>query len=142
MLRKLGFVGISIVVGFILSLPVSLLASNATGADEVEALRDEIRVFQERLQKLEEKQAGTEKSSNMKAYWKNGFRIEYDDPKSDQEYKFRFRTGIQFRYTYVDTDDDIQYNGSPTGKDIDHTENYSSFNLRRLRFFVDRRLRT
>ncbi|MDL1962867.1 MAG: OprO/OprP family phosphate-selective porin [Deltaproteobacteria bacterium] len=137
MLKKIGFVGISVVVGFILSLPVSLWASNATGADEVEALRDEIRVFQERLQKLEKKQAGAEKTPRMKAYWKNGFRIEYDDPKNDQEYKFRFRTGIQFRYTYVDTDDDILYNGSPTGKNVDHTENYSSFSMRRLRFFID-----
>ena len=100
MLRKLGFVGISVVVGFVLSLPVSLWASNATDSDEIKALRDEIRVFQERLQKLEEKQAGSEKSSNMKAYWKNGFRIEYDNSKNDREYKFRFRTGIQFRYTY------------------------------------------
>ncbi len=62
-----------------------------------------------------------------KAYWKNGFRIEYQDPKTGREYKFRFRTGIQLRYTYLDKDQKI----------ANSEENYSSFNMRRLRFFVD-----
>ncbi len=66
-------------------------------------------------------------SYNWKAYWKNGFRIEYKDPEKNREYKFRFRVGIQLRYTYLDRDDDIK-NGQ---------ENYSSFTMRRLRFFVD-----
>ncbi len=67
-------------------------------------------------------------SPQGKAYWKNGFRIEYNDGKG-HEYKFRFRTGIQLRYTYMKRDDDMKWNN---GEDA-----YSSFNMRRLRFFVD-----
>ena len=69
--------------------------------------------------------AGTSEPGG-KAYWKNGFRIEYKDGKG-HEYKFRFRTGIQLRYTYLLRDEGLE-NGN---------ENYSSFNMRRLRFFVD-----
>lgn len=128
---------------------------NAAGSDdEIEALKHEIQMLQKRLLRLEEKQKRSEElrrsfqteemkkteaegSPKVKVYWKNGFRIGYSDPKNSREYKFRFRTGIQFRYTYAATDDDILFNGSPTGTNVDHTENYSSFNLRRLRFYVD-----
>ncbi|MFP3870021.1 MAG: porin [Syntrophobacteria bacterium] len=107
--------------------------------EEISELKQQLKILQERIEKLEKKRdrEEAEKLAKMKAYWKNGFRIEYEDPETDREYKFRFRTGIQFRYTYVDTDDDILFNGSPTGKDVDHTENYNSFNMRRLRFYVD-----
>ena len=123
-------------------------------SDEIKTLKNQIEILYDRILELEKKQAETEKlnqriqvveekqivaekAPKMKAYWKNGFRIEYKDPENEREYKFRFRTGIQFRYTYVDTDDDILFNGSATGKNVDHTENYSSFNMRRLRFYVD-----
>jgi hypothetical protein len=119
---------------------VYLQPAGATAYDEdIRELRDQLQRLQERITELESKRAAAEaaKTSRMRAYWKNGFRIEYEDPENERQYKFRFRTGIQFRYTYVDTDDDILFNGSPTGTDVDHTENYSSFNMRRLRFFVD-----
>ena len=123
-------------------------------AGEIELLKEQIKILQERLYRIEEKQNEAAKlreriglvekkqeeiagAPKMKAYWKDGFRIEYKDQAKNREYKFRFRTGIQFRYTYVDTDDNIHYNGSPTGKNVDHTENYSSFNMRRLRFYID-----
>jgi len=41
------------------------------------------------------------------------------------------------RYTYAFTDKSIRYNNSPTGDKYDTTENYSNFDMRRLRFFVD-----
>jgi len=122
--------------------------------DEIKILKKQIEVFQKRLKYLEKKQkksddiikrlemieqsqAKIDKEPRMKTYWENGFRLEYNDPSNNRDYRFRIRTGLQFRYTYVDTDDDILYNGSPTGKNVDHTENYSSFNMRRLRFYVD-----
>ncbi len=110
--------------------------------EELEILKDKVIKLEERLKNIEhqknnEKKIKKTQEAKMKAYWKNGFRIEYNDPVSGNEYKFRFRTGIQLRYTFVDTDDNIFYNNAPTGKEIDHTENFSSFNVRRLRFYVD-----
>ncbi|OCC15480.1 hypothetical protein DBT_1227 [Dissulfuribacter thermophilus] len=105
--------------------PVLPLA-RASQQDEIDALKAQVRQLMQRIEQLEKKEA-SKPSSNAKAYWKNGFRIDYKDARTGNEYKFRFRTGIQFRYTYMDRDEDI--NGAE--------ENYSSFNMRRLRFFVD-----
>ncbi|NPA49636.1 MAG: hypothetical protein GXO20_06600, partial [Thermodesulfobacteria bacterium] len=80
---------------------------------EIEALKQQVQMLLKRIEELEKKQVQTEKAVeekapvNWKAYWKNGFRIEYKDPKKNREYKFRFRTGIQLRYTYLDRDNDI-----------------------------------
>ncbi|OAQ21428.1 hypothetical protein [Thermosulfurimonas dismutans] len=124
-------------VGFLVGLlfwtwqPVSLKAM--TEQEEIEALKAQVQMLLKRIEELERRQAREEKAAeskapaNWKAYWKNGFRIEYKDPEKDREYKFRFRTGIQLRYTYMSRDEDF------SGGD----ENYSSFNMRRLRFFVD-----
>jgi len=100
---------------------------------EIEALKAQVQMLLKRIEELEKKQAQTEKAVekkapvNWRAYWKNGFRIEYKDPEKNREYKFRFRTGIQLRYTYLSRDEDI----------ANSNENYSSFTMRRLRFFVD-----
>lgn len=106
----------------------------AVDNQEIEALKAQVKQLMQRIGELEKRQA--QKVSKTKVYWKNGFRIEHKDGKG-HEYKFRFRTGIQLRYTYAFTDDSIRYNGSPTGDNHDTTENYSSFDMRRLRFFVD-----
>ncbi|HIE33348.1 MAG TPA: hypothetical protein EYP81_04805, partial [Thermodesulfobacteriaceae bacterium] len=104
-----------------------------TEQEEIEALKAQVRMLLKRIEELEKRQAQTEKAVeskapvNWKAYWKNGFRIEYKNPEKNREYKFRFRTGIQLRYTYMVRDED--FSGG--------NENYSSFNMRRLRFFVD-----
>jgi hypothetical protein len=130
-----------LVVCVLFALSIRPLPAVARDYDEeIAELKQQLKVLQERIEQLEGKRAAeakAEQASNLKAFWKDGFRLEYRDPASEREYTFRFRTGIQFRYTYVDTDDDILFNGSPTGKDVDHTENYSSFNMRRLRFYVD-----
>ncbi len=82
---------------------------------------------QELQKKVSDLEAYKKQASQTKAYWKNGFRLEYKPNNSDYEYKMRIRAGIQFRYTYVDTDNDIPVN----------RENYSSVVARRLRLFVD-----
>ncbi len=82
---------------------------------------------QELQKKVDELEAYKKEASQTKAYWKNGFRLEYKPNDSDNEYKMRIRAGIQFRYTYVDTDNDVPNN----------RENYSSVIARRLRLFVD-----
>ncbi len=100
--------------------------AGASQQEDIDALKAQVRALMQKIDKLE-KQKSLPADSGMKAYWKNGFRIEYKDAKSGNEYKFRFRTGIQLRYTYMLRDDDF------SGAD----ENYSSFTMRRLRFFVD-----
>ncbi len=82
---------------------------------------------QELQKKVDELEAYKKEASQTKAYWKNGFRIEYKPNDSENEYKMRIRAGIQFRYTYVNTDNDVRAN----------RENYSSLIARRLRLFVD-----
>ena len=104
---------------------------------QIEDLQDQTEELRTQVEQLKKERAEDETDQHLRAYWKNGFRIEYEEPESGREYKFRFRAGIQLRYTYVSTDDDVGYNGSTTGTDVDHGENYSSFNMRRLRFFVD-----
>lgn len=99
----------------------------ASQQDEIEALKAQVKQLMQRIEQLEKKEA-RDASSGARAYWKNGFRIEYKDATSGNEYKFRFRTGIQLRYTYMDRDDDVK------GAE----ENYSSFTMRRLRFFCRR----
>ncbi len=101
--------------------------AKASQQDDIDALKAQVRTLMQKIDKMEKQQAAAPASSNMKAYWKNGFRIEYKDNKTGNEYKFRFRTGIQFRYTYLNRDKDLSGGN----------ENYSSFNMRRLRFFVD-----
>ncbi|WP_068669081.1 DUF5320 domain-containing protein [Thermosulfurimonas dismutans] len=104
-----------------------------TEQEEIEALKAQVQMLLKRIEELERRQSRAEKAveskvpANWKAYWKNGFRIEYKDPEKNREYRFRFRTGIQLRYTYMSRDED--FSGG--------NENYSSFNMRRLRFFVD-----
>ena len=155
MFEKFCIAGIRLILCFIIFFTFCFWPLDSRSSDkEIEALKEQVEIFQERIRELEKKQEETEKlrdrvqileekqnkaqkTPKMKAYWKNGFRIEYVNPENNREYKFRFRTGIQFRYTYVDTDSDIFFNGSPTGKNVDDTENYSSFNMRRLRFYVD-----
>ena len=97
----------------------------ASQQDEIDALKAQVRTLMQKIDQLERNQAP--QAANAKAYWKNGFRIEYKNPKNDNSYTFRFRTGIQLRYTYMNRDEDIS--GSE--------EDYSSFTMRRLRFFVD-----
>ncbi len=82
---------------------------------------------QDLQKKVEELEAYKKEASQMKAYWKNGFRLEYTPNDSEYQYKMRIRAGLQFRYTYVQTDNDIPSN----------VENYSSLIARRLRLFVD-----
>ncbi len=82
---------------------------------------------QELQKKVSDLEAYKKQASQTKAYWKNGFRLEYKPNNSDYEYKMRIRAGIQFRYTYVSTDNDIPSN----------REDYSSLIARRLRLFVD-----
>ncbi len=118
---------------FLLVLFWSGPAKASSKDEEIQALKQQVQMLLKRIEELEKKQAQTEKAVeqkapvNWRAYWKNGFRIEYKDPEKNREYKFRFRTGIQLRYTYLDRDDDI----------ANSEENYSSFTMRRLRFFVD-----
>ena len=123
-----------VVLAFLLACSSSLWARTADSSQaEIEALKQQVQMLLKRIEELEKKQAQTEKAveqkapTNWRAYWKNGFRIDYKDPKKNREYRFRFRTGIQLRYTYLDRDDDI----------ANSNENYSSFTMRRLRFFVD-----
>ncbi len=122
-----------------LVLGLLLVWTGTSGAmseqEEIKALKAQVQMLLKRIQELEKKQSQTEKAIeskapvNWRAYWKNGFRIEYKDPKTNNEYKFRFRTGIQLRYTYMLRDNDMAWsNGEDT---------YSSFTMRRLRFFVD-----
>ncbi len=106
---------------------------------QVKALTERIKQLEAQQQKapcpdtaaLEKKVQELEKfkkdRSNFKAYWKNGFRIHYKNPEKNREYMMRLRAGIQMRYTYVITDDDVS----------GVTENFSSFTMRRLRLFVD-----
>jgi hypothetical protein len=110
--------------------------SAMTQEEEIKMLREQVQMLLKRIEELEknqkelaDKQKETEKKipTNWKAYWKNGFRIEYKDPEKKEDYAFRFRTALQLRYTYMLRDDDF------SGGD----ENYSSFTMRRLRFFVD-----
>lgn len=76
--------------------------------------------------------------AETRAYWNNGFRIEHKDPQRGTEYRFRFRTAMEFRYTYVVTDGDTAgYNLASTGSRPGNEEHYSAFNMRRLRFYVD-----
>ncbi|NDY42669.1 hypothetical protein G3N55_07420 [Dissulfurirhabdus thermomarina] len=110
--------------------PWSPVSARAADDGEIRALKAQVRDLQERLGRLERDRAAAP-SGAAKAYWKNGFRIEYTDPASGSSYKFRFRTGIQLRYTYAVPDDAL-------ADDVtDNDENYSSFVMRRLRFFVD-----
>jgi len=113
-----------VAISFVVVAPVAAFSSEQ---DEIDALKAQVRVLMERIEQLEKKELARKTESSMKAYWKNGFRIEYKDPDSNNEYRFRFRTGIQLRYTYMNRDSDI--NGAE--------EDYSSFTMRRLRFFVD-----
>ncbi len=106
---------------------------------QVKALTEKIRQLEAQQQKapcpdvaaLEKKVQELEKfkkdRGKFKVYWKNGFRIHYKNPDKNREYMMRLRAGIQMRYTYVSVDDDI----------AGHTENFSSFTMRRLRLFVD-----
>ncbi len=105
---------------------VSTTAVRASEGDDVNALKAQVQELMKRIDQLEKKEKAAP-ASNMNAYWKDGFRIEYKDPKSDNEYKFRFRTGIQMRYTYIAPDNVVNKN----------TEDYSNFDFRRVRFFVD-----
>jgi hypothetical protein len=104
----------------------ALPASAASEKEEIDTLKSQVQILMQRIEQMEKKRAEAPPSKG-KAYWDDGFRIEYKDPEKDQEYKFRFRTGIQLRYTYVDTDNNVPVNA----------ENYSSFTMRRLRFYVD-----
>lgn len=105
---------------------VSVEAVGASESEEIAALKAQVQELMNRIDQLEKKEKAAP-ASNINAYWKDGFRIEYRDPKDQNEYKFRFRTGIQMRYTYIRPDHIVNKN----------TEDYSNFNLRRARFFID-----
>ncbi len=115
---------------FFLALVVSPSKATST-EEEIKALKAQVQMLLKRIEELEKKQAQEKalksETSRCRAYWKNGFRIEYKELEKNREYRFRFRTGIQLRYTYLSRDEDIK-NGN---------ENYSSFTMRRLRFYVD-----
>lgn len=113
-------------------------SAQASDADEIKALKEQVQVLMQRIDKLEQKQAVAQQvaattpaspaAPAMKAYWKNGFRLEYKNPEKKQEYTLRLRTGVQLRYSYLDRGDDkVKIND----------ENYSSFTMRRLRLFLD-----
>jgi len=125
---------------------VPAFAGGVAPDQELADLKAQMRVMMERIKQLEAQQgqdnsaqveelqkkvddleAYKKEASQSKAYWKNGFRIEYKPNDSEYEYKMRIRAGIQFRYSYVATDNDIPSN----------RENYSSLIARRLRLFVD-----
>ena len=104
--------------------PAAVRASDE--GEDISALKAQVQELMKRIDQLEKKEKKAP-ASDLKAYWKNGFRLEYKDPKGENEYKFRFRTGIQMRYTYIGADDVVNKN----------TEDYSNFDFRRVRFFVD-----
>jgi len=76
---------------------------------------------------------------SARAYWKDGFRLEYLDPANGREYKIRFRVGMEFRYTYALTDGKTEPNASVSlgKKRPGNGDDYSAFTLRRFRFYVD-----
>ncbi len=117
--------GIGIITLAVLFVVIPSMAFSAE-RNEIEALKAQVRQLMQRIDQLEQKEAVKKESASPRAYWKNGFRIDYKADNGN-EYRFRFRTGIQLRYTYLDRDDDIS----------NSEENYSSFTMRRLRFFVD-----
>lgn len=72
------------------------------------------------------------------ASWNNGFNIEHKDSESQKEYRLRFRIAIQPRFTYVMTDHktepaELAGDKKRPGNQAD----FCSFNMRRLRFYVD-----
>jgi hypothetical protein len=128
--RQLGvFWGVQVAAVMVITCVICLVWALPVGAsdqDELTALKTQVKALMQRIDQLEKKQVEAP-PSNVKVGWKDGFHIDYKDAESDNEYKFRFRTGFNMRYTYVLTDDDVVHN----------TENYSSFTARRLRFYVD-----
>ncbi len=73
-----------------------------------------------------------------KVSWRDGFRLEQTNPKEGKSYRFRFRTAIQPRFTYVATDGRTQAADLPSGKKRPgNSDDFCSFNMRRLRFYVD-----
>ncbi len=125
--------GLAVIMVWVLVLLGAGSARALTQEEEIRQLKAQVQMLLKRIEELEKRQAQTEKAVekkapvNWRAYWKNGFRIEYKNPEKNREYRFRFRTGIQLRYTYMSRDED--FSGG--------NENYSSFTMRRLRFFVD-----
>ncbi len=144
-IHKNVLIGISLLF---LCISVPAFAGGVAPDQELADLKAQMKVMMERIRQLEAQQtqhpsssaevqelqktvadleAYKKKASQTKAYWKNGFRMEYKPADSEYEYKMRIRAGVQFRYTYVDTDNDVPSNA----------ENYSSILARRLRLFVD-----
>lgn len=126
----------------------SAFAGGAPVNQELQDLREQVKVMMERIKQLEASQAkpaepsaetealsarleelekNQPKPSKFKAKWKSGFIFTWGEPEDEEYYKLRIRTGIQFRYTFVDTDDDVPSNA----------ENYSSLIARRIRLFLD-----
>ncbi len=124
---------------------VPVFAGGVAPDQELADLKAQMKVMMERIRQLEAQQQASpaeveelqkkvqdleaykKKASQTRAYWKQGFRLEYKPNDSDNEYTMRIRAGLQFRYTYVETDNDIPNN----------VENYSSVIARRLRLFFD-----
>jgi len=80
----------------------------------------------------------TTSESQTRAYWNDGFRIEHTDLENDTEYRFRFRTSMEFRYTYAITDGNTAgYDLASTGARPGNEDHHSAFNMRRLRFYAD-----
>ncbi len=91
---------------------------------------------EENPDKAEETEASSAPST--RAYWKEGFRIEHIDQGRGLEFKFRFRTGMEFRYTYALTDGKTEPSLTPSsGVRLGNDDDYNAFNMRRLRFYVD-----
>ncbi len=125
-------------VVFILVCLVYSTPAMSSEDSEIESLREQVESLSGRVDELEKEKADQPKVQPGKAYWKDGFRIEYKDEENDREYRFRFRIGIQPRYTYTARDEDIRsYRAASFGTRPDQDDNYSSFNMRRLRFYVD-----
>jgi len=85
-----------------------------------------------------EAEAQQDEGPTSRVYWKDGFRLEHLDPQSGREYRLRLRAAMEFRYTYTVTDGDTDgYDLASTGARPGNGDDYSAFNLRRLRLYVD-----
>ncbi len=103
MFEKFCIASVRIILGFIIFFTFCFWPLDSRSSDkEIEALKEQIEIFQERVRELEKKQEETEKlrdrvqileekqneaqeTPKMKAYWKNGFRIEYVNPENNTD---------------------------------------------------------
>ncbi|NOZ85635.1 MAG: hypothetical protein GXP49_05125 [Deltaproteobacteria bacterium] len=73
-------------------------------------------------------------------FYKDGFVLKFGDTESERFFSLRIRTAMEFRYTYAFTDHDTEgYNLVSTGKRPGNANDYSAFDMRRLRLYMDGR---